>query len=164
MDRAEFAMQQWQKERPDLNPFAMKLWGRLAEVTQRISQHHFQPFFTQYRLQSGEFDVIATLRRSGKPYALTPTALYEALLISSGGITNRLDRLERAGLIERQKHPTDRRGTLVVLTRSGLVLINEMLPLHIANEERVLNGLSETEQQQLDLLLGKLLQSLPMGK
>lgn len=164
MDRAEFAMQQWQKERPDLNPFAMKLWGRLAEATQRISQQHFQPFFSQYHLQSGEFDVIATLRRSGKPYALTPTALYEALLISSGGITNRLDRLERAGLIERQKHPSDRRGTLVVLTGSGLALINEMLPLHIANEERVLAGLSATEQQQLDFLLGKLLQSLPLGK
>lgn len=160
MDRAEFAMQQWQKERPDINPFAMKLWGRLAETTQRISQAHFQPFFNQYQLQSGEFDVIATLRRAGTPYTLTPTALYEALLISSGGITNRLDRLERAGLIERKKHPTDRRATLVTLTEQGLTLINAMLPLHIANEERVLAGLSLAEQQQLDLLLGKLLQSL----
>lgn len=150
-------MQQWLKERPDINPFAMKVWGHLAEVTQVISQQHFVPFFAQYDLQIGEFDVLATLRRSGKPYALTPTALYEATLVSSGGMTNRIDRLERAGLIERQKHPTDRRGTLVVLTTQGLDLINEILPLHVRNEERILSSLSLEEQQQLDQLLSKLL-------
>ncbi|MDX3773833.1 MarR family transcriptional regulator [Chromatiaceae bacterium AAb-1] len=164
MDRAEFAMQQWQKERPDINPFPMKVWGRLAETTQRISQQYFQPFFSHYGLQSGEFDVLATLRRSGKPFALTPTALYEALLISSGGITNRLDRLEKAALIERRKHPTDRRGTLVILTEQGLQLIDNMLPLHIANEEHVLQALDANEQQQLDKLLGKLLNNLPVVK
>ena len=160
MDRAELAMQQWLKERPDINPFAMKVWGHLAEVVQVISQQHFTPFFAKYDLQIGEFDVLATLRRSGEPYALTPTALYEATLVSSGGMTNRIDRLERAGLIERQRHPTDRRGTLVVLTETGMTLIDKLLPLHVANEERILSSLSLEEQQQLDILLGKLLQPL----
>lgn len=161
MDRAEFAMSQWQKERPDINPFPMKVWGRLAEATLRISQQYFQPFFSQYGLQSGEFDVLATLRRAGAPFTLTPTALYEALLLSSGGITNRLDRLEKSGLIQRSKHPTDRRGTLVSLTEQGLQLIDSILPLHIANEEQVLQSLTPAEQQQLDVLLGKLLNNLP---
>ena len=157
MDRGHFVEQRWRIERPDINTFSAKVIGRLAEVTQVISKQYFVPFFAKYNLQHGEFDVLATLRRAGKPYTLTPTALYSATLISSGGMTNRLDRLERAALIERLKHPTDRRGVLVALTPVGLELIDDILPKLLEEEQRLLNTLSLNEQQQLDGLLEKLL-------
>ena len=82
-------------------------------------------------------------------------------MISSGGMTNRLDRLEKAELIERKKHPKDRRGTIVELTKKGRALIDDILELHIENERRVLSGLTRSEQEQLDTLLSKLLKTLP---
>src|SRR5687768_17999632 len=103
MDRAELAVQQWAAERPDLDPLAMAVLGRLADASERIMRDHMNPLFARAGLQSGEFDVLATLRRSGPPFALSPTSLYEAAMISSGGMTNRLDRLEKAGLVERQQ-------------------------------------------------------------
>jgi DNA-binding MarR family transcriptional regulator len=138
----------------------MQVLGRFGELAQLITRDYINPFFARYGLHPGEFDVLATLRRSGEPFALTPTALYEAAMISSGGMTNRLDRLERAELIERRKHPTDRRGTLVALTDKGRSLIDEMLAPHIENEQRVLAPLTEAEQRQLDELLGKLTRCL----
>ena len=122
------------------------------------------PLFAEHGLQPGEFDVLATLRRSGAPYALTPTALYEAAMLSSGGMTNRIDRLETAGLIERQKHPTDRRGVLVALTSQGKELIDKLVLLHVANEQRMLAALTTREQTQLGQLLDKLLQGMVQAK
>jgi DNA-binding MarR family transcriptional regulator len=107
----------------------------------------------------GEFDVLATLRRSGAPYQLTPTALYEAAMISSGGMTNRLDRLEKVGLIERRAHPTDRRGSLVALTPKGLALMERAIEEHLENERAIVSALSPSEQSQLYDLLAKLLES-----
>lgn len=156
-DRAEFAIQQWQQQRPDLDPLPMAVLGRLGEVAQVIARDHLNPLFAEHGLQAGEFDVLATLRRSGEPYALTPTVLYESAMISSGGMTNRIDRLERAALIERRKHPSDRRGVLVALTDKGFALIERIMPLHVANEQRVLQALSREQQQQLYALLGQLL-------
>ncbi|TBU98885.1 MarR family transcriptional regulator [Stutzerimonas kirkiae] len=156
-DRAEIAMAQWQAQRPDLDPLPMGVLGRLGEAAQVVARDHLNPLFAEHGLQSGEFDVLATLRRSGEPYALTPTVLYESAMISSGGMTNRIDRLERAGLIERRKHPHDRRGVLVALTQQGFALIEELMTLHVANEQRVLAGMSREEQRALYELLGKLL-------
>ena len=107
IDRAQLAVEQWQQQRPDLDTLPMRLIGRLGEAGQVLNRDVLQPFFDEHRLHYGEFDVLATLRRAGAPHALSPTALYEAAMISSGGMTNRLDRLERAGLIER-KPPTSR--------------------------------------------------------
>ena len=157
VDRAEQAAAQWQRERPDLDAFPMQVLGRLLEAGQLLSRDHLNPLFARFGLHPGEFDVLATLRRSGSPFTLTPTSLYEALMVSSGGMTNRIDRLERAGFIERQKHPTDRRGTLVALTQDGLTLIDELMALHVENERRVLATLDEAEQRQLDQLLRKLI-------
>lgn len=159
-NRAQVATDQWRKERPELELFAMQLVGQLGVAAQLIARDHLNPLFAGHGLQPGEFDVLATLRRSGPPYALTPTALYEAAMLSSGGMTNRIDRLEQAGLTERRKHPTDRRGVLVALTPPGLVLIDKLVPLHLENERRVLAPLSDTEQRQLDRLLAKLLTGL----
>lgn len=112
---------------------------------------------SEFGLQPGEFDVLATLRRSGAPHALTPTDLYEAAMISSGSMTNRIDRLEKAGLVTRQPNPADKRGTLVALTDEGLALIDCAVEAHVANQQAIVRGLDENERDQLSILLGKLL-------
>lgn len=159
-DRAAVAAAQWQAERPDIDSFPMEVLGRLAELAHRIARDRLNPLFATFGLQPGEFDALATLRRSGGECALTPTALYEAAMVSSGGMTARLDRLETAGLIERRRHPTDRRGTLVVLTDKGKALIDEILPAHVGNERAILSSLTLDEQKALSGLLAKLLGGL----
>lgn len=159
-DRAETALMQWRRERPDLGDvFPMAVLGRLAEAALIISRDRLAPLFARFGLQAGEFDVLATLRRSGAPYELTPTTLYEAAMMSSGGMTNRLDRLEKEGLIERRRHPTDRRGSLVALTLKGLALMDRAIEEHLENERAIVSALSASEQSQLYDLLAKLLES-----
>ncbi|AHK04941.1 MarR family transcriptional regulator (plasmid) [Agrobacterium tumefaciens] len=160
LDRAASAAAQWRQERPDIDPFPMELLGRLGEITQIIMRDRLNPFFVQHGLQSGEFDVLATLRRSGAPYELTPTQLYEAAMLSSGGMTARIDRLERDGLVVRRRHPIDRRGTLVALAPKGLSLIDAILSEHVENERTALAGLTKVEQEQFNALTIKLLASL----
>ncbi|ULR32879.1 MarR family transcriptional regulator [Dickeya fangzhongdai] len=160
-DRADNAYEQWRRERPDIDPFPMQVLGRLFEATQRLERDHLNPLFARFGLRPGEFDVLATLRRSGAPYALTPTQLYEALMMSSGGMTNRIDRLEQAQWVARQSNPQDRRGTLVTLTEQGRELMDTLVALHTDNERLALASLNEDEQQQLNLLLKKLLAGLP---
>ncbi|MER8832072.1 MarR family transcriptional regulator [Mesorhizobium sp. M0045] len=160
MDRAAKAIEQWKKERPDLDVSPMAVLGRLNEAASLIARERLAPLFASYGLQSGEFDVLATLRRSGPPYALTPTALYEATMVTSGAMTNRLDRLEKSGLIKRGPHPDDRRGIIVQLTGKGLALIDEAVTAHVANEHQILSGLARPEQTMLARLLEKLIASL----
>ncbi|MCP9229714.1 MarR family transcriptional regulator [Mesorhizobium sp. LMG 17147] len=160
MDRAAKAIEQWKKERPDLDVSPMAVLGRLNEAASLIARERLAPLFASYGLQSGEFDVLATLRRSGPPYALTPTALYEATMVTSGAMTNRLDRLEKSGLIKRGPHPDDRRGIVVQLTGKGLALIDEAVTAHVANEHQILSGLARPEQTMLARLLEKLIASL----
>ncbi|MER8367858.1 MarR family transcriptional regulator [Mesorhizobium sp. M1348] len=160
MDRAAKAIEQWKKERPDLDVSPMAVLGRLHEAASLIARERLAPLFASYGLQSGEFDVLATLRRSGPPYALTPTALYEATMVTSGAMTNRLDRLEKSGLIKRGPHPDDRRGIVVQLTKKGLALIDEAVAAHVANEHQILSGLARPEQIMLARLLEKLIASL----
>ena len=160
MDRAAKAVEQWKRERPDLDVSPMLVLGRLNEASSLIARDRLAPLFARFGLQAGEFDVLATLRRSGAPYALTPTALYEATMVTSGAMTNRLDRLEKAGLIERGPHPNDRRGIVVQLTEKGLALIDEALTAHVANEHEILAGLSDTERETLSRLLEKLIGSV----
>lgn len=159
MDRASRAVDQWNRERPDLDVSTMRVLGRLGECALVITRDRINPLFAQFGLQPGEFDVLATLRRSGKPYALTPTALYEDAMISSGSMTNRIDRLEQAGLVSRKANPGDGRATLVMLTRQGLKRIDEALVAHLRNQAEVLSPLTAAEQEQLGDLLGKLLQA-----
>ena len=157
MDRAAKAVEQWARERPDLDVTPMLVLGRLNEASSLIARERLAPLFARFGLQAGEFDVLATLRRSGQPYALTPTALYEATMVTSGAMTNRLDRLEKANLILRGPHPNDRRGIVVQLTEKGLALIDEALTAHVANEHEILAGLSSAERETLAQLLEKLI-------
>lgn len=160
MDRAELAVSQWARERPDLDLLPMAVLGRLGIAARIVARDHLEPLFAKFGLGRGDFDVLATLRRSGPPYSLSPTGLYEATMVTSGTMTSRLDRLQRAGLIRREPDPSDRRGTLVVLTEDGRRLIDEAVSAHVENEKRVLAGLSRDEQQQLNGLLTKLVKSL----
>ncbi|MGN8115530.1 MarR family winged helix-turn-helix transcriptional regulator [Labrys sp. 22185] len=160
MDRADTAVEQWARERPDLPSLPMAVFGRLSDASERMLRDHMNPLFATAGLQPGEFDVLATLRRSGEPYMLSPTRLYEAAMISSGGMTNRLDRLERAGLVERRPDPNDRRGKLIALTEAGKIVIDETIARHVANEQRLLSVLTQAEQETLDSLLRKLITAL----
>jgi DNA-binding MarR family transcriptional regulator len=160
MDRADVAIKQWAEERPDLPALPMAVFGRLSEGAELVMRDHLNPLFATAGLQPGEFDVLATLRRSGDPYMLSPTRLYEAAMISSGGMTNRLDRLERAGLIERRPDPNDRRGKLIALTATGREVVDDTLTRHVANEEKLLSVLSAAEQEKLNALLKKLIAGL----
>lgn len=157
MDRAGHAAEQWARERPDIDTGPMVLLGRLGEAALIIARDRLNPTFAEFGLQPGEFDVLATLRRHGVPYALTPTDLYEAAMISSGSMTNRIDRLEKAGLVERRPNPADGRGTLVGLTGTGLALIERAVERHVAVLRAIVSGLGAEEQNQLSGLLEKLI-------
>ena len=133
------------------------LVGRLAEAAELIAAHHAAPFMAHYGLKTGEFDALATLRRVGPPFALTPTQLYEVTMLSSGAMTNRIDRLEKLGLVARRPNPDDRRGTLVALTDKGKTLIDSMIDAHVANKQRMVSALDANEQAELSRLLAKLI-------
>lgn len=159
-ERAESAQHEWAQQLPTLDARVMALVGRLLESSHLIERHWLAPLAAQFDLHSGEFDVLATLRRAGAPHALTPTALYERLMLSSGAMTSRIDRLAHKGLIVRTRAPSDRRSVLVQLTAEGLALIEAILPLHVANEQQALAALSAPEQAQLSELLRKLIDGL----
>ena len=115
MDRADVAVAQWRREMPELSEKldAMLLLGRLSEASPLMITSWLEPEYARMGLKYGEFDVLATLVRSGPPYKLTPTELYKSTMVSSGGMTARLDKLQKAGHIERCPHPEDRRALLV---------------------------------------------------
>ena len=131
--------------------------GRLLDAAARVTREHMNPLLAEAGLNLGEFDVLTPLRRAGEPYVLSPTQLYEAALISSGGMTDRLDRLERAGLVERRPDPKDRRGRQIALTAEGKRVIDDMIGRMVAMETEMLSVLTEPEQQRLNALLKKLL-------
>ena len=149
---------EWAREYPSLDSDVMATVDALLQAAKLLEKNRLAPFAARFGLQKGEFDVIATLRRSGEPYELTPTDLYEGLLMTSSAITSRLDRLERTGLVERRPDRSDRRGIRVRLTPKGLQLVNEMVPLHVANEQEALANLDKTERSELERLLGKVIQ------
>lgn len=162
-DGVELILAQWARERPDLDVSPMGVVGRIFRLS-HLLQQAVQEVFSSYGLHRGEFDVLATLRRAGKPHRLTPTGLSDALMVSSGGMTNRLDRLEKAGLVARQPDPGDRRGSLVGLTDEGFNLVDEAVTEHVANEQRLLSALVDAQQDELAALLRKLLLSLESPK
>ncbi|WP_292224819.1 MarR family transcriptional regulator [Brevundimonas sp.] len=159
-DRASRAAAEWAVQRPDIDMLPLEVLGRLNEASQLIVRERQSPVFSRYGLQHGEFDVLATLRRSGAPEGLTPTALFEAAMMSSGGMTARIDRLEKAGLVERRPHPSDRRATLVKLTDKGFDLIEAMMPVHELTAQDILSPLSREEQTALNDLLARLIGAL----
>lgn len=155
-DPVDAILAQWQRERPDLDVSPMGIIGRIGRLVKYL-ERSLQDVFSDFGLQGGEFDVLATLRRSGQPYQLSPTALFNTLMISSGTMTHRIDRLEQANLVQRIPDPSDRRGTLIQLTSTGFNVIEKAVEAHVANMHRLLSGLEEAERQALAQLLRKLL-------
>jgi DNA-binding MarR family transcriptional regulator len=159
-DAVDELLDQWRRERPDLDPSVVGVVGRLFRVSRRLDGAVEDLFQTRYGLQPGWFDLLASLRRSGEPYQLSPTALSQALMLTSGGMTKRLDRMEAEGLIRRLADPHDRRAMLVELTPTGREVVDAAVADHIANEERLLAGLSPAERRTLERLLRKLMRHL----
>ena len=158
-DHVQRVVDQWRRERPDLDVSAMEILSRLWRFA-RQADAEVDRVFATHDLQPGWFDVLATLRRAGEPYELTPTQLLESAMLSSGGMTKRLDRLVEAGLIERRPDPRDRRGVRVRLTRRGLQTVDRAVQAHVAREHELLAPLTAREREQLDRLLRKLLAGL----
>ncbi len=157
-DHVATIIDQWKKERPDLDPSSMLVIGRLSRLTRYI-ERALEANFKRYNLQSGTFDLLAALRRNGEPFLLTPTQLQAEMMLSSGATTHRIDLLEKRGLIERMPDPDDRRGTLVKLTVKGQELIDEAVVAHLETEDELLSMLTASQKRELTKLLEKLAQA-----
>jgi DNA-binding MarR family transcriptional regulator len=151
--------EQWARELPGLDTTAMDILGRARRVVLR-SRPAIEAVFARHGLDAGEFDVLATLRRSGPPYALRPTELYKSLMITSGGLTARLAKLEKAGLIDRPPSPDDARSTLVRLTPAGRSTVEAAFREDMAIESRMIAGLSPDKRAHLKDMLELLEESL----
>jgi DNA-binding MarR family transcriptional regulator len=159
-DGIDAILQQWQRERPDLDTSPIGVIGRISRLAREI-ELRLEPVYAASGLEPGWYDVLATLRRAGPPYRLRPTDFAASLMLTSSGTTKRLDRLEAAGHITREPDPSDRRGVLITLTPQGRRLVDKASVTHMANEKRILSGLTPAEQRQLADLLRKLRLTLP---
>ncbi len=137
----------------------MAVVGRVSRVA-RALERRLDTVYAANGLEAWEFDVLATLRRAGPPYARTPGELLGDLMISSSSTTNRVDRLVARGLVERRPDDVDRRSVSVRLTSAGLALVDAVMPQHMANEASILAGLSAEDQARLAALLQRLAISL----
>jgi DNA-binding MarR family transcriptional regulator len=153
-------LEQWQRERPDLDTTPLGVIGRISRLSRQI-ERRLEVVYAASGLEPGWYDVLAALRRAGPPYQLRPTDFAAALMLTTSGTTKRLDRLEAAGLITRRPDPGDRRGILITLTPAGLHLFDAAVERHMTNEHRILAGLTAAEQRQLASLLRKLTLTLP---
>ena len=161
-DGVDLILEQWRRERPDLDSSPIGIVGRISRLARELEQR-LEPVYREHGLEPGWHDLLATLRRHGAPFQLRPTDLTNASMLTSSGTTKRLDRLEEAGLIARSPDPADRRGTLITLTEAGRKLIDSVTAAHLANERRLLEVLDEHEKTALTDLLRKLLGGLPPG-
>lgn len=147
------AVAQWQQEMPELAAENMLLIGRLKRAAALIGRE-LEKVYGEYGLAEGSFDVLATLRRSGAPYTLTPTELFSSLMVTSGTMTTRLKNMETQGLIERLPNPDDARSLLVRLTDKGKNLIEQAVFPHIENEKRLMEKLDAETRRRLEAGLG----------
>ncbi|WP_309072224.1 MarR family winged helix-turn-helix transcriptional regulator [Arthrobacter sp.] len=154
-DHVDEIVQQWRTERPDLDVSPMHVVGRLSRVTQQVDRR-LEENFARHGLDAGSFDVLATLRRNGAPFRLSPKELAASAMITSSAVAQRLNRLEERGLISRAKSSVDGRGTEVTLTAKGRETVDATLPAHLATEHELLAGLTANELHTLATLLKKL--------
>ncbi|XDA98743.1 MarR family transcriptional regulator [Sulfitobacter sp. LCG007] len=159
-DSVDTFIAQWHREWPDLDVSPMATLGRINRIS-RLMAPHIEKLFAAYGLERGEFDVLATLKRSGPDHRLTPTELYGALMITSGGLTHRLKRLEKAGLVRRVPSAEDRRSLLVELTEEGHEKVVAAFEKDMALEASWLEALTPDERAQLATLLRRLATSFP---
>jgi DNA-binding MarR family transcriptional regulator len=160
MDEIDRIVAEWNRQRPELDVSPTHTLQRITRLY-LLQAASFARVFAPHGVSFGEYLVLAALRRAGPPYRMNPTKLFNAVILSSGAMTNRLDRLEAMGLVAREPDPTDRRGRLVALTDRGRELVDAAAEDHLANEERLLSALDAEEREQLAGLLRKLLLSPP---
>jgi DNA-binding MarR family transcriptional regulator len=158
-DHVDAVRREWAREWPELDTSPIDVVARVGRLARLLDEGMDRLFETRGIRREG-WDVLASLRRAGSPYRASPTELYTRLMRTSGAMTNRLRRLEEAGLVARVPDPADARGLLVELTPAGKDLVDELAPLHLANERSLLSGLSAKEQRELSSLLAKLLVTL----
>lgn len=152
MDAVDRVLAQWRTVRPDLDASPIAVIGRLSRLS-AIVDRHLAENFARHDLEPWMYDVLATLRRSGPPYELTAGELLAQSMVTTGAITNRVDRLEQRGLVERDTVPGDRRKVLVRLTERGLALVDETVIGHLETERALLSVWSPRQQATLAGLL-----------
>lgn len=158
-DRIERVRAEWEREEPGLDTTPMEVIGRILHVA-HLADTRIRKVLRDEGLDRGGLDVLATLRRSGPPYRLTPTRLYQDLVLTSGAMTHRIDALVRAGLVERIADPADRRSTLVGLTGRGRELAVRAMAAHMRCEEAMASLLPPTDRDALAGLLARLLHGM----
>ncbi|MGJ4844233.1 MULTISPECIES: MarR family winged helix-turn-helix transcriptional regulator [unclassified Leifsonia] len=154
-DEVDRIVDSWLRERPDLDFSPLQVLSRVARLSRHLDRAR-RTAFDRSDLESWEFDVLAALRRAGAPYQLSPKALLQQTLVSSGTMTNRIDRLVSRELVERRTDPNDGRGILVQMTAQGLTRVDAAITRLVDAESDILVGLSPTEQERLASLLRKL--------
>ncbi len=159
MSHVEMVLDQWRRERPDLEIGPMGLTGRLKRIGRHL-EREMEKVFAAHDLNLASFDVLATLLRSGAPYRLSPGDLMANTMVTSGTMTHRVDQLVRAGHVERIKNPDDGRSVLITLTDRGRRVIDPAVTDHVANLARLTSGLTESEAKRLDRLLDRYLATL----
>ncbi|WP_420824894.1 MarR family winged helix-turn-helix transcriptional regulator [Streptomyces coryli] len=149
---------QWRAAKPDLDTVPMDVIGRIFRIADTVGARMTKTY-GRYGISRGEFDVLSALRRSGEPYTLSPRELAATTLLTTGGMTGRLDKLERAGLLTRSPDPKDRRGLRVTLTERGRELAEEAVVVGVAVQREAMAGLSDAQAEQLTALLRLLVRS-----
>lgn len=156
MDAVDDILEQWRIARPDLDVRAMGPIGRLNRTALGLSLG-MRKTFARHGLNAAGFDLLATLRRAPPPHALTAGELISSMMITSGTVTNRIDQLVKAGLVERVKDPGDARRVVVTLTPGGFEVIDKAIAEHVQTQKQLLAGMTDSEIEQLDGLLRKLM-------
>jgi DNA-binding MarR family transcriptional regulator len=154
-DAVDRILSQWHRERPDLDVSPIGVIGRLSR-TADVVEARLEETYALHGLDGSSYDVLATLRRAGKPYELSPAELSRTAMISSSAVAQRVNKLVTRGWVTRSKSGTDGRGTLVRLTADGLARIEAALPDHLRNEHTIVAVLTQRERAQLISLLRKL--------
>ncbi|MFG3555291.1 MarR family winged helix-turn-helix transcriptional regulator [Micromonospora sp. NPDC047557] len=154
-DRVAQIADQWRRERPDLDPDPLLIIGRIQHLAEALDGA-LRPPFAAADLGNGDFDVLAALRREGQPYTLTAGQLSERMLVTTGAVTKRVDRLIRRGLVSRAVSEGDARGRVVGLTPAGKTLTDRLIEEHLANEAAILSRLSDSDRRNLERLLATL--------
>jgi DNA-binding MarR family transcriptional regulator len=161
-DEVDDLVAAWQSQRPDLDIGPLQVLSRVSRLARHLDRAR-RAAFSSHDLEPWEFDVLSALRRQGAPYQLSPGALLHTTLVTSGTMTNRIDRLEQAGLVRRQPVPQDKRGVLVTLTKAGQTRVDAALADLLASEQVLLEKLSSGQRHALADLLRLLLVPLDAG-
>jgi DNA-binding MarR family transcriptional regulator len=162
LDAVDRIIEQWREVRPDLDPSAKGITGRIIRMS-AFFQEAFRAAFEPLGIGEGDYGVLVVLRRSGHPFELTPSELARQRMMTSGGMTAALDRLERRGLLARAPNPADRRGTLIRLTDAGLEVTEDAMARHTEVEHTLVASLSPAERATLIDLLRRLLLDVEPG-